>query len=78
MRTVERNRKKLKNVESAVNLLKRKQEVGETYYNIIYYTYISEKSYKKAEDIIEKNAKQPANIGLRRRIMQKKTVYRNT
>ena len=54
MRTLERNKKMLKIIESAVNLLKKKRGVGETYYNIIYYTYISEKSYKKVEDIIEK------------------------
>ena len=54
MRTLERNKKMLKIIESAVNLFKKKQGVGETYYNIIYYTYISEKSYKKVEDIIEK------------------------
>ena len=56
MRTMERNKKMLKIIESAVNLLKKKQGVGETYYNIIYYTYISENSYKKVEDIIEKIA----------------------
>lgn len=39
MRTMERNKKMLKIIESAVNLLKRKQGQGEEYYNIIYYTY---------------------------------------
>ena len=56
MRTLERNKKMLKIIETAVNLLKRKQEGGEAYYNIIYYTYMSEKSYKKVENIIEKIA----------------------
>lgn len=56
MRTLERNKKMLKIIESAVNLLKRKQGQGEEYYNIIYYTYMSEKTYKKVENIIEKIA----------------------
>ena len=56
MRTMERNKKMLKIIESAVNLLKRKQGQGEEYYNIIYYTYMSEKTYKKVENIIEKIA----------------------
>lgn len=56
MRTLERNKKMLKIIENAVNLLKRKREYGEDYYNIIYYTYMSEKIYKKVEDIIEKIA----------------------
>lgn len=56
MRTLERNKKMLKIIENAVNLLKRKQEDGEEYYNIIYYTYMSEKTYKKVENIIEKIA----------------------
>ena len=56
MRTLERNKKMLKIIETAVNLLKRKQEYGEEYYNIIYYTYMSEKTYKKVENIIEKIA----------------------
>ena len=56
MRTLERNKKMLKIIETAVNLLKRKQEYGEEYYNIIYYTYMSEKKYKQVENIIEKIA----------------------
>jgi len=56
MRTLERNKKMLKIIESAVNLLKRKQDNGEIYYFIIFYTYMSEKAYKKVDDIIEKIA----------------------
>lgn len=52
MRTLERNKKMLKIIESAVNLLKRKQDNGEIYYFIIFYTYMSEKAYKKVDDII--------------------------
>ena len=44
----------LKIIESAVNMLKRKQADGEVYYNIIYYTYMTKKPYKKVENIIDK------------------------
>lgn len=56
MRTMERNKKMLKIIEAAVDLLRRKHKDGEIYYNVIYYTYMSEKTYKKVEDIIEKIA----------------------
>ena len=54
MRTLERNKKMLKIIEAAVNMLKKKQGDGEVYYNIIYYTYMTKKPYKKVEYIIEK------------------------
>ncbi|MBE7059665.1 MAG: hypothetical protein E7389_02450 [Ruminococcaceae bacterium] len=56
MRTLERNKKMLKIIETAVNVLRKKQLEGEVYYWIIYYTYLSEKPIKSVEDIIAKVA----------------------
>lgn len=53
MRTLERNKKMLKIIESAVNLLRKKQAEGEVYYWILYYTYLSDKPCKRIEDIIK-------------------------
>ena len=53
MRTLERNKKMLRIIESAVNLLRKKQADGEEYYWILYYTYLSDKPCKKVEDIIK-------------------------
>lgn len=53
MRTMERNKKMLKIIESAVNILRKKQIDGEEYYWILYYTYLSDKPCKRVEDIIK-------------------------
>ena len=53
MRVMERNRKMLKLIEAAVELLRKKKVEGELYYWILYYTYLSEKPYKRIEDIIK-------------------------
>lgn len=52
MRTLERNKKMLKIIETAVNVLRKKQVDGEEFYWILYYTYLSNKPCKKVEDII--------------------------
>lgn len=52
MRTLERNKKMLKIIESAINLLRNKSVDGEVYYWILYYTYLCEKPCKKVEDKI--------------------------
>ena len=52
MRTLERNKKMLKMIELALNILQKKQNCGEEYYWILFYTYISEKPCKSVEDII--------------------------
>lgn len=54
MRTLERNKKMLKIIEAAVNVLRKKQVDGEEYYWILYYTYLSDKPCKSVEDIIRK------------------------
>lgn len=53
MRVMERNKKMLKIIESAVELLRTKKTDGELYYWILYYTYLSEKPPKRVEDIIK-------------------------
>ena len=53
MRTLERNKKMLKIIESSVNVLRKKQLDGEEFYWILYYTYLSAKPCKKVEDVIK-------------------------
>ena len=53
MRTMERNKKMLKMIETALNILKKKQTSGEVYYWILYYTYISEKPCRRIDDVIK-------------------------
>lgn len=53
MRVMERNKKMLKMIEGAVDILRRRQINGEMYYWILYYTYFSERPCKKTEEIIE-------------------------
>ena len=52
MRTLERNKKMLKIIESAINILRERHVDGEEYYWILYYTYLSEKPFKSIEAII--------------------------
>ena len=51
--SIERSYKMLKLIENAVNLLRSKHKFGETYYWILYYTYLSPQQYKNTEEIIE-------------------------
>ena len=52
-RSIERSYKMLKLMENAVNLLRSKHKFGETYYWILYYSYLSPQQYKNTEEIIE-------------------------
>lgn len=52
-RSIERSYKMLKLMENAVNLLRSKHKFGETYYWILYYSYLSPSSTKNTEEIIE-------------------------
>ena len=52
-RSIERSYKMLRLMENAVNLLRSKHKFGETYYWILYYTYLSPQQYKNTEEIIE-------------------------
>ncbi|MBR2884755.1 MAG: hypothetical protein IKB93_08165 [Clostridia bacterium] len=52
-RTLERNKKMLKIIETALNVLRTRHTNGETYYWILYYTYLSEKPCKSTELVID-------------------------
>ena len=51
-RSIERSYKMLKLMENAVNLLRSKHKFGETYYWVLYYSYLSPQQYKNTEGII--------------------------
>lgn len=51
--SIERSYKMLQLVESSVNLLRTKHKYGETYYWILYYSFLSPQQYRNAEEIIE-------------------------
>ena len=53
MRTMERNKKMLRIIDAAVDILRRRHLDGEIYYWILYYTYFSEKPCKNTEEIID-------------------------
>lgn len=53
MRIMERNKKMLKIIDAAVDILRRRQVDGEAYYWILYYTYFSEKPCRNTEEIID-------------------------
>lgn len=52
IRTLERNKKMLKIIEMAIQVLRKKQIDGEIFYWILYYTYLSEKPCKTVDDIL--------------------------
>ena len=56
MRVMERNKKMLKMIDMAVDLLRRKKVDGEMYYQILYHTYLSDMPLKSVGDIIDKLA----------------------
>lgn len=51
--SIERSYKMLQLVESSVDLLRTKHKYGETYYWILYYSFLSPQQYRNAEEIIE-------------------------
>ncbi len=51
--SIERSYKMLRLVESSVNLLREKHKNGETYYWILYYSFLSPRQYRNADEIIE-------------------------
>lgn len=53
MRVMERNKKMLKMIDRAVDILRRRHVDGEIYYWILYYTYFSERPCRNTEEIIE-------------------------
>lgn len=54
MRTLERNKKMLQIIESAVNVLRDNPKLGEVYYWILYFTYLSKKTPQTIYEIINK------------------------
>jgi len=53
MRSLERNKKMLQMIEKAVEVLKASPVLGEEYYWILYYTYLSPKVYQSIDDIVD-------------------------
>lgn len=53
MRIMERNKKMLKMIDAAVDILRRRHVDGEAYYWILYYTYFSERPCRNTEEIID-------------------------
>lgn len=51
--SIERSHKMLQLVDSSVELLRTKHKYGETYYWILYYSFLSPQQYRSAEEIIE-------------------------
>ncbi len=52
-KSIELSYKMLKLLESAVEVLRNKHKNGETYYWILYYSFLSPQQYRNAEEIIE-------------------------
>ena len=72
MRVMERNKKMLKIINSAIDILRRQQYDGEMYYWIIYYTYLYEKPIKSIDKIIEKMAPEVGYISWKTYFRKKK------
>lgn len=51
---IERSHKMIKLLDSAVELLRTKHKKGETYYWILYYSFLSPQQIRNVEEIIEK------------------------
>lgn len=52
-KAIELSANMLKILEAAIKVLKERHKYGETYYWILYYSFLSPKQYKNAEEIIE-------------------------
>ena len=52
MRTIERNKKMLRIVDNAVEIMRKKHKTGESYYWILYYTFLSEHEPENVEEVI--------------------------
>jgi len=53
MKVLARNKKMIELLETSVNMLRKKQNGGELYYWIIYYTYLSEKKCDNTDQILD-------------------------
>lgn len=52
-KSIERSHQMLKLLDSSIELLRNKHKNGETYYWLLYYTYLSPQQFKNVEEIIE-------------------------
>ena len=52
-RSIEHSHQMLKLMENAVNILRSKHKFGETYYWILYYSFLSPQQYHNTEEIME-------------------------
>ena len=52
MRTIEKNKKMLRIVDNAVDIMRRKHKRGESYYWILYYAFLSEHEPENVEEVI--------------------------
>jgi len=52
MRTIERNKKMLRIVDNAVDIMRRKHKRGEKYYWLLYYSFLSEREPENTEEVI--------------------------
>lgn len=53
-KSIERSHKMLKITESAINLMRTKHKYGESFYWILYYTFLSPQELENVDEIIEK------------------------
>ena len=64
-RSIERSRKMLRIVDSAVDLLRSKHKNGESFYWILYYSFLSPQELERVEDILDKLRPHIPNISYR-------------
>lgn len=62
---IERSHRMLKLMETAIELLRSKHKYGESYYWILYYTFLSPQQLNNVEEIIEKLQPHIRNISFR-------------
>ena len=63
--SIERSHKMLKLVDYSVNLLRNKHKYGESYYWILYYSFLSPQQFKNADEIVEQLRAHIQDISLR-------------
>ncbi len=63
--SIEQSHKMLELLNSAIQLLRTKHKFGETYYWILYYSFLSPQQYHSAEEIVEQLRPHVRNISYR-------------
>lgn len=64
-RSIERSRKMLQLIDSSVELLRTKHKMGEIYYWVLYYAFLSPQQLEDVEEILEKLRPHIRNISRR-------------